>query len=547
MKRKLIALALTLTTIFACFSMTMMSATADEVVEAPVVAFAGHQRTVVADTTYGIRFVGTTTNLNAKKIIFNIALVDNAGNVARFNQEITTVYTAIVEEIDGTSNTTTAAELGSNYIFSVVIPDVEIGYGYLGYLCSITYIGLDDSVSTTDTYDFIYNNANLWADYGIGERVKTEFIGQSMGTNPSLVWVRLDQGEDGVFDEMWNNDTLAEVKDWGRSEGFTTWGANVGAFTAAELNPNGEAIQIARLSFTVERYSQQNLGAQVQVATHVDQENLDNGDWKTIYTFAATNNANDNYFFTENGTFDQRSMCVDIDDLGFYKYIRIVGAGANYGIYLSDVGVYSKVALPGLETVDVAFHEYNQGKATDLWITGGDTSAEAIAAKGAQVFDQGATSATPYFNASGVPVTESYLTGKLEQKTVIKKIVLESADRRQTEDENVTVQVSVDGTEGSWVDVYTITSFDMYFLTYPTKDHAYTVNDNNLKVYSSTDWGLTVTLPIALEDDTPYQFVRVLDNGPGGFGFKEIWVYGEDSACASLKTLLANTTLEYQG
>ncbi|MBQ8849035.1 MAG: discoidin domain-containing protein [Clostridia bacterium] len=520
MKRKLIALILTIATLTTCVFTMTVSATTENIKTKPVVEFVGHQRTVVATDDYGIRLIGIVNDLSPKAVGFDLAIVLEDGRMVTFNKEVTNVHKSILAQVNGEETTITAEELGGEYIFTVVIKDIPANEGFKGFLGSVYYIDADNNKVSGETKKIIYYNADQWKDYGAGERINTTFVEHSLGETP----VDAETGENNYFlvdtaatagesqlKRMWD-------KDYGNSYGaIKIYGGNVGAYTMAKFD---EPTQIGRISFVSWYHANLNNAAKVQVSA-------DGEEWKTIYTFSSE--TDDTYFLVSG--WKKRAISVDVADEGYYEYIRVIAdedVDGDNGFSFSDIAVYNKVMLPGLKQVSVTSPEISitqDAGSNGYYGTGTDGKTEASKAN---LFDNDKTTSccVGVWSSTSCSV---YVKGDLGKDTVIKKIELTVNDRREEFNKNVKIQASADGT--NWDTLYTITEADADFL----------VKAQNADGKDTYD--VYRTFSFAVEGTTTYRYIRVYSENTGNnFALAELKVFEENAYNDTFANLL-NTQL----
>ena len=520
MKRKIIALILTVATLATCVFAMNVSAATETTETTSVVDFVGHQRTVAVTDTYGIRLVGTVNDLSPKAVGFDIAIIHEDGSMGTYSDEVTTVYKSINGQVNGTTTAITAEELGGEYIFAITINNIPTDKGFIGFLGSAYYIDANDNKVSGETKQIIYYGAEQWKDYGAGERINTTFVEHSLGETP----VNAETGENNYFlvdtaatagesqlKRMWD-------KDYGNSYGaIKIYGGNVGAYTMAKFD---EPTQIGRISFVSWYHANLNNAAKVQVSA-------DGEEWKTIYTFSSE--TDDTYFLVSG--WKKRAISVDVADEGYYEYIRVIAdedVDGDNGFSFSDIAVYNKVMLPGLKQVSVTSPEISITQdAGSNGYYGTGTNGKTEASK-AYLFDNDKTTSccVGVWNSTSWSV---YVKGDLGKDTVIKKIELTVNDRREEYNKNVKIQASADGT--NWDTLYTITEADADFL----------VKAQNASGKDTYD--VYRTFSFAVNDTTAYRYIRVYsENAGNNFALAELKVFEENAYNDTFAGLL-NTQL----
>ena len=513
MKRKLIALALTLTTIFACFSMTMISAeTANDgegapALEAPVVEIGGHQRTIVADTTYGIRLVGLISNLNATEVGFDITLVKNDGTKATVNQPITEVYTSIGGQVNGVDTEITAASLGSNYIFTVVIPDVLTSEAYMGYSFS-AYYKMGDEKTSTEACNFIYKNANLYGSEKLERVVPTyqETVGSTSAHG----------GNDFAY--MWNGEVYKK-----QYTGF--WGPKGTSYSVAKFSTPTEIDHITLVSG--EWYQDSNNNIKVEAS-------LDGEVWDEL--FIVTNDTAPGFVPTlQSGqncsALGYKAYMADfsVDKTTAYRYIRV--ASGDKGVFLSEVAIYSRKIVPyELEKLTASASDYT--KAGVINESTGQGYAK-IHTDGAddqlKLMWDGVIGNGTYGGLYRIKNNEAwaYSTGDLGQETVIERIIVSTPwDPRINK--NAAIEVSNDGETWNMIYKLSESSFNYGDTSAESAAGSFYLNLSANKTFfditNDTRWNSNeYRLTIDVNEATAYRYVRII--GPS-LSVGEIQVFG---------------------
>lgn len=487
MKRKFLSAFLLLATVWTLFgslnaAAAEQSAAASET--APVVRFYGHQRSVAASDTYGIRLIALVNDLTPEEVGFDIALIKNDGTMGTYTKKVTTVYTSVEAQVDGKTTTITAEQLGGNYIYTLNISDVPADIGFIGYLCSAYYIRDGVKVSS-ETNQVIYYNAELWEPSYTLKQVRATYASHGI-TGSDFGFYGTDRNESEVA-YMWDgvvDSKYAHCYAWDASNGT--------AYCTASLEA---ATVIARIRLAVVDRHDRNIGTQIQAS--VDGEN-----WDTLYTISESDG---DFVVLKAGT--QKILEFDVESQKEYRYVRV--KDTKYGGYsFSEILVYTKAVMPVLKTVDTVYAEYSVGTAGDgqYGFYGTDRQDTDMQYMWDNVVDNRYGYLMTWGSASsGGYNTGSYCSASLPSPTVIRQVQVSACANRHDKNKGVQIQASVDGK--TWVTLYTISEADGDF-----------VKAENQEKH----------LTFTVEDSTAYNYIRVYDSATGGFSFSEITVYAKD-------------------
>ena len=488
MKRKLISLFLTLTTVFACLSMAIVPGAAEgTATPTPEVWFGGHQRTVVADTTYGIRLVGLTNGLNADEVGFDVAVIKNDGSMATFSEPITMVYTSITANVEGKATTITAASEGAAYIFTLVLDDIDPKQGFWGYLCS-TYYVVDGQKVSGETNRIIYKGAEQWKEsYILNDKpVETNYLTFDDGTGEKdLQYIMGDgdgaNGNEETLKKIWNG-----VKGSSDYSFYYNWD-NAGSWCSAYFD---EPTVIGKLVLSTawKPWACKNVAIQASVTGN-------EGDWVTLYTIDL-----DDFDYTDKKWAEQ-TLEVPISDTTAYNYIRVYDTYGQ-GFCFTEVEVFAMEKIVPSELADANYQTFDDGNGnkTLKYIYGDGNGANANEETLKKIWN-GVTGINEYAFYYNWDNAGSWCSASFDEPTVIQKLVL-STGWKSWSCVGVAIQASVNGND--WETLYTIANGD----------------------FSGTDkkWA-EETLEIAISDTTAYNYIRVYDTTGNGFCFTEIQVY----------------------
>ena len=539
MKRKLISLLLTLTTVFACFSMAMIPGAAEDTATAtPEVWFGGHQRTVVADTSYGIRLIGLANDLHADEVGFDVAVIKNDGSMATFEQPITTVYTSITANVEGTENEIKAESFGAKYIFTVVIDEIDPSQGFWGYLCS-TYYKVGGEKVSCETNKIVYNGANLYkkqfytvsrSDVAATWKTTTQEVNKTYSYGSAPVNPEAIGGEGTTkqkpeaFDWLWDGNADTKYLNF--------YPNGVGSWASAEFE---NSTIIKKIVLTTIWDPTRNIGVEIQASVTGEDD-----DWNTLYTISA----NDGSFVEveeagKTTEWKRENLEITVEDTTAYNFIRVYDSGTDktYGFCLSEVAVYGDVTLAPVEYVDALYDpdngvgSWSAGTASEeqygFYGSARDGASHELESLWDNIIDDKRTHFMTWGSygtddaGNALYNTGAYCAAEFEVPTVIQKIEVTCPDRH-SKNKNVQIQASENGID--WVTLYTISDADGDFVV-------------------TSDWEYK-TLTIDVIDSTKYSHIRVYENGTDGFLLNEIKVYTpvcyDDNFATKLNTQLGN-------
>lgn len=323
MKRKILALILAIATLMTCIFSTAISVSAEQAAgsseSTAKVKFVGFQRTVVAENTYGIRFLGVVDDLSPEVVGFDLALVQNDGTKYEFYDETTEVYKSITAYVDGEQKTITAEELGGKYIFVSTIKNIPSNENFKGYLCS-AYSKDANGVKTSDAVNkIIYQNAERYGFEKL-ERVYPTYI-------ETVDYTGYDSNNGNDLDNMWDGVTHAH-------NGYTGFygDRNLGKIPYSKAEFDTPTV-IGRISIYSAAYGQKNnKGITVEAS-------VDGVTWNVLWK--------ENGELSSNTSWNELNpTTVTVNDPTPYNYIRVVG-GDIPGVYLHEVEVYAKHFIVG--------------------------------------------------------------------------------------------------------------------------------------------------------------------------------------------------------
>lgn len=117
----------------------------------------GHQRTVQAEGSYGLRFLATVDDLRYDEVGFDFDIRVQDGTSYTYHVPITTVYGSVAGLVDGEPMQITAESLGGSYLYSVVFRGIDVSLGYISFDVS-AYVVENGVKISGRTEQVIYNS-----------------------------------------------------------------------------------------------------------------------------------------------------------------------------------------------------------------------------------------------------------------------------------------------------------------------------------------------------------------------------------------------------
>lgn len=448
--KKLISLFLTLTTVFACLSMAIAPVAAAGADGAhPEVRFGGHQRTVVVGNTYGIRLIGLTNDLSADEVGFSVEVIRNDGKIATYEENITTVYTAITAYVEGEETKITAESLGAKYIFTLVLDEIDPTKGFWGYRVS-TYYKIDTVKHFGDTHEIVYKGSEHYVKKITGKVLP---VLESYSAGDWSDWWDADNYEN--VDRSDTNAYRYAARLWdGRTVNTGEHGGfrhTVNAYSQAKFT---EPTVINRIVLTSSQSQDTNIGLKIEVS-------VDGVDWEPIHTVTTddgvTKKADDDYWTAD-------TTEIDIENPTEFNHIRVINPNAGKGFCLLEVEVYGTFEVAGEEMLLNLSNESKQTSSTgtsNKWQYSGSQTQTDRNSRGDYVGDVinpaslwDGSLGTSGNGCYGVNSAENaYSAVEFANKTVITKVQL-ALTLCNTDNKGAKIQASVDGT--AWVDLHTL-------------------------------------------------------------------------------------------
>ena len=103
----------------------------------------GHQRTVAADSAYGLRFISSIKAVeNVKNICIKVEAAVENGDTKTFDFPGNKIYTSVTGMENGTETTYYASAYDASYLYCLVIKDIPVSLGTVTYTAT-PYVTLE--------------------------------------------------------------------------------------------------------------------------------------------------------------------------------------------------------------------------------------------------------------------------------------------------------------------------------------------------------------------------------------------------------------------
>lgn len=125
--------------------------------------FRGHQRTVLAEQTYGLRFLATVDDLRYDEVGFDFSIRVQDGTAYSYSVPVTTVYGSVTGLVDGRQEQITAESLGGKYLYSVAFRGIGVPLGLVSF--DVTPYVVEGGVKKTGRSEQVIYNCGEYCEF----------------------------------------------------------------------------------------------------------------------------------------------------------------------------------------------------------------------------------------------------------------------------------------------------------------------------------------------------------------------------------------------